>query len=139
MRDLTSLIKIIVTPRGENSWKIQFVQHLFSGAIATVAHYVVMWVALSLQLWPVLATTIGFSAGATTRFLFSYFHIFEPERNITATLPHFIMALLLQMTLNAGLLALFLIFTDMVWWAQIATTLLLTVFNFLVYKFWVFK
>lgn len=139
MNDLAVLIRQIVTPRGDNGWKIQFIQHLITGAIATAAHYLVMWIALNAQLLPAVATTIGFSAGATTRFLFSYFHIFEPERNVSGTLPHFVLALMLQMVLNAVLLVLILKVIDLVWPAQFATTVLLTVFNFLVYKFWVFK
>ena len=139
MSDLAGFIRQIVTPRGDNGWKIQFIQHLVTGALATAAHYVVMWFALSFQLAPALATTIGFSAGATTRFLFSYFHIFEPERNVSGALPHFVLALMLQMALNTGLLVLILNFTHHVWPAQVATTVLLTTFNFLVYKFWVFK
>lgn len=139
MRDFDGVLRQVITPRGSNGWKIQFVQHLLTGAIATAAHYTVMWFALNLQFMPALATTIGFSAGATTRFLFSYFHIFEPKRNVTGALPHFALALLLQMVLNAALLVLLLRFTSLVWPAQITTTVLLTVFNFLVYKFWVFK
>ena len=98
-----------------------------------------MWLALSIQLFPTLATTIGFLAGATTRFLFSYFHIFEPERDVKNALPYFILALTLQMLLNAGLLALLLSANLPVWPSQVFITGMLTVFNFLAYKFWVFK
>jgi putative flippase GtrA len=139
MSDLAQFLKKVVTPGGSSSWKVQFFQHIVSGVIATAAHYIVMWFALTLQLWPVLATTIGFTAGAATRFFFSYFHIFEPERDVIKALPHFAMALSMQMVLNAALLTLFLTFTTLIWPAQIVTTGLLVVFNFLVYKFWVFK
>jgi len=122
-----------------NDWKIQFLQHLLTGAVATAAHYIVMWVALSVQLLPALATTIGFVAGATTRFLFSYFHIFEPEKDVKSAVPHFILALALQMVVNTGLLMLFLSVSLPVWPAQVLTTGMLTAFNFMAYKFWVFK
>ena len=139
MKELSVFIRQIVTPRGDHGWKVQFVQHLVTGALATAAHYGVMWGALKLALIPVLATTIGFIFGATTRFLFSYFHIFEPERGVVTTVPHFVLALAFQMALNAALLTLLLQLTDLVWPAQVATTALLTTFNFLMYKFWVFK
>ncbi len=139
MSDLTRVFRLIISPRSGGSWKIQFFQHLMTGAVATAAHYLVMWFALGLQLWPALATTIGFAAGAATRFFFSYFHIFEPERDVSSALPYFVLALSLQMVFNAALLTLFLTVTTLVWPAQILTTVLLTVFNFLVYKFWVFK
>lgn len=98
-----------------------------------------MWVALSFQLWPVLATSIGFVAGASVRFFFSYFHIFEPERDVKGAMPHFVLSLLLQWALNAVLLALLLSLGTPVWPAQIVTTVALTVGNFLMYKYWVFK
>ena len=139
MNALSQLVRSVVTPRSSSDWKIQLLQHLVTGAIATIAHYLVMWFALHLQLWPVLATTIGFLVGATTRFLFSYFHIFEPERNVAGALPHFVLALGLQMALNAALLAILLEMTTLVWPAQLITTALLTTFNFLAYKYWVFK
>jgi len=122
-----------------NDWRIQFLQHLLTGAVATTAHYIVMWMALSVQLLPALATTIGFVAGATTRFLFSYFHIFEPEKDVKSALPHFVLALALQMVVNTGLLMLFLSVSLPVWPAQVLTTGMLTAFNFMAYKFWVFK
>ncbi|MDZ4731401.1 MAG: GtrA family protein [Xanthomonadales bacterium] len=112
---------------------------MLSGGLATAAHYFIMWCALSFQSRPVVATSVGFFAGATVRFFFSYFHIFEPERNVIDALPHFILSLLLQMILNAALLAILLTFTTMVWPAQVMTTIGLTILNFLMYKYWVFK
>ncbi len=125
--------------RSANDWKVQFFQHLVTGAVATAAHYIVMWLALSFQLFPVFATSIGFLAGASTRFLFSYFHIFEPERDVIKALPLFILALGLQMAANAGLLTLLLSVNLSVWPSQVLATGMLTVFNFLAYKYWVFK
>lgn len=139
MDGLTRVIKGVMTSRSGEGWIIQFIQHLGTGAIAMAAHYAVMWLALSFKLLPVLATTLGFIVGATTKFFFSYFHIFDPEKNVVTAVPHFVLALVLQMAINAGLLALFLDISLPVWPAQILTTGLLAGFNFLVYKFWVFK
>jgi len=136
---LPRLAKRVFTPGGGTDWHIQFLQHLVTGAAATAAHYAVMWLCLTVYLPPALATSIGFVAGATTRFLFSYFHIFIPARAVANALPHFLLALSLQMALNAALLTLFLSAGLPVWPAQLLTTGLLTVFNFLCYKFWVFK
>lgn len=139
MSGITDFVKRVLTPRSSERWHIQFSQHLLTGAMATVAHYVVMWLALSIQLHPALATSFGFIVGATTRFLFSYYHVFEPAKNATATVPHFVLALGLQMIVNAGLLTLFLSMSLPVWPSQILTTALLTIFNFLIHKYWVFK
>jgi putative flippase GtrA len=136
---MTGLAKRVFTPGGGTVWQIQFLQHVVTGAVATAAHYVVMWLCLSAYLLPALSTSIGFIAGAATRFLFSYFHIFMPARVVARALPHFAMALVLQMAFNAALLTLFLSAALPVWPAQLLTTGLLTVFNFLTYKFWVFR
>ena len=139
MNDITQFFKGVITSRSGAGWKTQFLQHLITGVMAMAGHYLVMWLALSIGFTPVLATTCGFLVGATTRIFFSYFHIFEPERDVVNAVPHFLMALGLQMVINAGLLALFLSLGLPVWPAQILTTGLLAGFNFLVYKFWVFK
>lgn len=139
LNELTRLFRDVATSGGNKGWRVQFFQHLVTGVIATAAHYIVMWFALSAELWPTIATTIGFIAGATTRFLFSYFHIFEPERDWSAALPHFILALALQMGLNAVLLTLFISLDIPVWPSQVLTTVSMTALNFMAYKFWVFK
>ena len=124
---------------GNKGWKVQFFQHLITGIIATAAHYMVMWLILLVDIPPAIATSIGFVAGATTRFLFSYYHIFEPERNWSTALPFFIFALAMQMGLNVFLLTVFISLNIPLWPSQIITTILLTTFNFLVYRYWVFK
>jgi len=139
LNSITGFLKRVLTPRSSRHWHIQFTQHLLTGAIATAAHYVVMWLALSAQLSPAVATSVGFIVGAATRFLFSYYHVFEPGKGAAATVPHFILALGLQMLVNAGLLTVFLSMSLPVWPSQVLTTVLLTIFNFLIQKYWVFK
>jgi len=139
MDGLTRVIRGVMTSRSSEGWVIQFIQHLATGVIAMATHYVVMWLALSAQFQPVLATTFGFVVGAITKFVFSYFHIFDPEKDVVTAVPHYVLALALQMALNAGLLSLFLAMDLPVWPAQLLTTGLLAGFNFVVYKFWVFK
>ena len=139
MSDLSQFFKDVITSRSGAGWKTQFLQHLITGVAAMAGHYIVMWLVLSVYFFPVFASTCGFFVGATTRFFFSYFHIFEPERDVVNAVPHFILALALQMVINAGLLALFVSWGVPVWPAQLTTTVLLAGFNFLMYKFWVFK
>ena len=136
---LTRFYRLVGSSGADKDWRIQFLQHLLTGAIATAAHYFVMWLVLTVGERPILATTAGFTVGATTRFLFSYFHIFERRRSVAVALPRYVSALALQMGLNAALLIFFLSVGLPVWWGQVATTALLTAFNFLMYKHWVFK
>ena len=133
------ILRELAVSGGNKGWKVQFFQHLITGIIATAAHYMVMWLILLVEIPPAIATSIGFVAGATTRFLFSYYHIFEPERNWSTALPFFIFALAMQMGLNVFLLTVFISLNIPLWPSQIITTILLTTFNFLVYRYWVFK
>ena len=137
--NLTRFFGRMVISGSSKDWRIQFFQHLLTGAIATATHYIVMWLALSVQLLPALATTIGFIAGATTRFLFSYFHVFEPGKDVANALPHFVLALAVQMAINAGLLSLLLSTNLPVWPSQVLTTGILTVIIFMAHKYCVFK
>jgi putative flippase GtrA len=139
MNRIGRVFSAVTASRSNGGWIIQLMQHLATGVVAMTAHYVVMWLALAIQLTPVLATTAGFIVGATTKFFFSYFHIFEPERGVANAIPHYILALALQMAVNAGLLTALLSIDLPVWPAQLLTTVLLAGFNFLAYKFWVFK
>ena len=121
--------------RASKDWRIQFFQHVLTGGIATAAHYVIMWIALVLSSIPVLATTFGFVAGATTRFLFSYFHVFDPEQGAVKAMPRFVLALALQMLVNAGLLSLLLYAAYPVWPSQVSTTGVLVILNFVAHQF----
>ena len=136
---MAQILRDLAVSGGDKGWKVQFFQHLVTGIIATAAHYIVMWLILLAEISPAIATSIGFVAGATTRFLFSYYHIFEPARNWSTALPFFIFALAMQMGLNVLLLTVFISLNIPLWSSQVITTILLTSFNFLVYRFWVFK
>ena len=126
-------------PRASKDWRIQFFQHVLTGGLATAAHYAIMWIALALSFIPVLATTSGFVVGATTRFVFSYFHVFDPEQRAVRALPRFVLALALQMLANAGLLSLLLCAAYPVWPSQLLTTSALVILNFVAHKCWVFR
>ncbi len=136
---MAQILRDLAVSGGNKDWKVQFFQHLITGIVATAAHYIVMWLILMVEIPPAIATSIGFVAGATTRFLFSYYHIFEPARNWSTALPFFIFALAMQMGLNVLLLTVFISLNIPLWSSQVITTILLTSFNFLVYRFWVFK
>ncbi len=103
-----------------------------------MAHYSAMWMFLQMNVASLTATSAGFLFGAVTRFLLSYFHIFSPSAAIPKAVGRFILALSAQMGFNTVLVAGFLHIMP-IWHAQIMTTMLLTVFNYIVYRIWVFK
>ena len=124
---------------GRLPWARSFFLHIAAGFIATAAHYAVMFVLIQLGMAGVLASTLGFTVGAITRFLLSYFHVFEPMSGVGKAMFRFVIALFIQMAANSLLLAMLMTVGLHVWVAQILTTAALTIFTFLGGKLWVFR
>ncbi len=104
------------------------------------AHYTLMFVLLEFDAWrPVAASAVGFGAGALTRFALSYAHIFAPTKGVRVAGFRFAVAIAAQLVANLALLATLTHQGVGVWPAQVATTLLMTVANYLVYRWWVFR
>lgn len=120
-------------------WVHSFLLHVAAGLFATAAHYALMFVLLQTGLGGVAATTLGFVAGAVTRFLLSYYHVFAPTAGVNAAMWRFVVALLIQMAANSLLVAALLGAGMHVWVAQVVTTVSLTIFTFLAGRFWVFR
>ena len=113
--------------------------HVLTGAVATAINYFLMWLLLRGGLSAIPASTLGFCAGAATRFFLSYFHVFSPTLNISATMFRFIGALALQLGANSLLLGELLGLGFPLWIAQVTTTVLLTIFNYVACRIWVFR
>lgn len=133
------LLRRPVPDEGIRHWIHTFVLHVMTGFIAVAAHYASMYALLRAGLTGVPASTLGFVAGALTRFALSYWHIFEPTRGVRVAGMRFVVAIALQMAANSGLLALLLQSGLSVWPAQVTTTVALTFVNYLGYRLWVFR
>jgi putative flippase GtrA len=120
-------------------WAHSFSLHVATGFAAVAAHYAVMYVALRTGLAPVVSSAIGFVAGALVRFAFSYAHIFSPTAGVPAAGLRFVAAVGAQLAANSALLGALTSAGIGVWPAQVATTVLLTFANYLVYRLWVFR
>ncbi len=113
--------------------------HVITGCMATAVHYGVMAAMLNWTSSAVGASSVGFVAGAFTRFLSSHKIVFSGDRLLLPALVRFVISILLQLLLNGLLLNLILLITSYLWIAQIVTTGMMIFFNFVVYKNWVFK
>lgn len=116
-----------------------FSLHVVTGFAAVAAHYALMYGLLQAGAAPVPASAIGFVAGALTRFLLSYAHIFTPTRGVQVAGKRFIFAIAVQLVANSAMLAALTKSGVGVWPAQVMTTVLLTLVNYLVYRWWVFR
>jgi len=138
----SSLLRLALQrPRGSGllHWAHSFSLYIATGFVAVAAHYAVMYGALGIGFAPVVASGIGFGAGALVRFAFSYAHIFSPTSGVPVAGMRFVAALGAQLVANLALLAALTTAGIDVWPAQIATTVLLTFGNYLVYRLWVFR
>ena len=120
-------------------WMHSFTLHVATGFLAVAAHYSVMYAFVRAGVAGVPASALGFCAGALTRFALSYWHIFTPSRGVKVASVRFALALLLQLVANSALLAGLLDLGMSLWPAQVATTVTLTLANYLAYRLWVFK
>jgi len=125
--------------QGVGHWAHSFSLHVATGFAAVGAHYALMYAMLRAGLSPVPASAIGFAAGALTRFVFSYAHIFTPTQGVDVAGVRFIVAILAQLAANSALLAALTGAGVSVWPAQVTTTIVLTFVNYLVYRWWVFR
>jgi len=116
-----------------------FSLHVLTGVLAVAAHYGTMYGMLAVQPDPLVASTIGFVAGAATRFALSFFRVFAPTRGLRRAGARFLVAISLQAVANTGLLALLLAAGFSVWPAQVATTIALTFATYAAYRLWVFR
>jgi putative flippase GtrA len=120
-------------------WLHSFSLHVVTGFAAVAAHYALMYALIRAGLPPVAASATGFLAGALTRFVLSYAHIFAPTQGVHAAGARFVVAITAQLAANTALLAALTYAGLSVWPAQVLTTILLTVVNYLVYRWWVFR
>lgn len=113
---------------------------LVSGGIATVVHWTILWGLINLQVEAVLASSIGAFAGAIVNYVLQYFFTFKTERKHKQALLTYIPAVVFSWSLN---LALFYILYGGLFpepmMAQVVTTVLVAIVNFLIYKKVVFR
>ncbi|HLX30142.1 MAG TPA: GtrA family protein [Casimicrobiaceae bacterium] len=140
--DFPTLLRLVLQrPRGSGlaHWLHSFSLHVVTGFAAVFVHYALMYAAMRGGAAPVPASALGFSAGAATRFVLSYAHIFRPTRGVPTAGARFVVAIAAQLAANSALLAALTNSGVAVWPAQIATTIVLTFANYLVYRWWVFR
>jgi putative flippase GtrA len=108
---------------------------LVSGGIATAIHWATLWGLIILQVEAVLASSIGAFLGAIANYFLQYFFTFKTKRRHKPALLAYIPAVLVSWLLNLVL------FYSLYSWlllgplmAQVVTTSIVMVVNFLLYK-----
>lgn len=130
MANVSSLLKLVKL----------VLRFLVSGGIATAVHWATLWGLINLHIEAVLASSIGAFVGAIVNYVLQYFFTFKTERQHKQALLAYIPAVAFSWSLN---LVLFYslyggLFTEPLM-AQVVTTAVVAVVNFLVYKKVVFR
>lgn len=118
----------------------KFATYVVAGLMATAAHYVVMVVLVSqLALPEVVASSIGFIAGACVKYPLNYWAVFSSEQSHHVAVPRFVLSLAIAFVLNAVLLAALLRLLEAHYMvSQVLTTGVVLVVNYLLARHWVF-
>jgi putative flippase GtrA len=126
-RSLITLVKLVL-------------RFLVSGGIATAIHWATLWGLIILQVEAVLASSIGAFVGAIANYFLLYFFNFKTKRRHKKALLAYIPVVLVSWLLNLVL------FYCLYSWllpdplmAQVVTTSIVMVVNFLLYKKLLFR
>lgn len=115
-----------------------FSLHTVTGVLSVLVHYVTMWALGRTGTTPVAASMAGFLAGAVVKFGLSFQHVFPTDQKWQHSAIRFAVAIGIQAVLNWLLLRTGLRLGLTVWAAQVLTTGLLVVINYVIYRYWVF-
>lgn len=119
----------------------QFLQFASVGAIGTAVQYGVLY---GLVEWlgsnPVLASAIGMILGAITNYILNYVYTFNSTKKHAETAPKFFTVAAFGLALNTSMMALAIQHWQLHYLlAQVLSTLLVLVWNFLANRYWTFR
>ena len=113
---------------------------LVSGGVATAVHWVTLWGLIHLQIEAVIASSIGAFTGAVVNYFLQYFFAFKTKRLHKQAMLAYIPAVSISWLLNLGLFySLYGSLFSEPLTAQVVTTSIIMVVNFLLYKKVVFR
>ena len=118
----------------------RFLGYAAAGVVATATHYAVM---VALVTWAnspeVVASCVGFLAGACVKYPLNYWAVFASEQQHRVAVPRFVLSLAVGFVLNALLLAVLLRVLDVHYMvSQVLTTGVVLFVNYLLARHWVF-
>ncbi len=118
---------------------IKFIVFATVGVVGTTAHYLVLYQLVeSYGIDPVTASACGAIAGMCVNYLLNYILTFRSQQSHLKAFPKFAVIAGIGFSLNFGLMT---VLTPQLYYlyAQIMTTLIVLVWNFLGNSLWTFK
>lgn len=119
----------------------QFLRFAAVGASGTAVQYIVLWAGVELFALPVApASGAGYMLGSVVNYLLNYFFTFQSGKSHAETATKYYTVLAVGWCLNTGLMWLLAHLLGWNYWlAQILTTGIGLVWNFIGSRWWVFK
>jgi len=118
---------------------LQPARFLASGGLATALHWLVMTALVSIQVPAVAATALGAIAGACLNYLLQYHFTFRARTDHTKSVPVYVLVAALGWLANLGLFAGLHLLLDLpAASAQVLTTGIVALLNYVLYKRFVF-
>lgn len=119
----------------------QFLRFAAVGAIGTGVQYATLWFGVEhLAATAVVASAVGYLLGSVVNYLLNYFFTFESGKSHLEAAAKYYAVLGVGWCLNTGLMAVFVTYLLWNYWlAQIVTTGIGLVWNFLGSRFWAFR
>ncbi len=118
----------------------QIKKFIIGGGSATLLHYLTMALLIFIGMKPLYATTIGAFFGAVLNYILQYHYTFESDKSHLYAILSYVVSVSFGFIANTLLFALLyesvqinLIFS------QLITTAIITVLNYILYKYIVFK
>lgn len=119
------------------------IQYLVTGIVVFYSDYLVFWVAYSLKNWSIVqAQAVAYVVGVVTNFLLERYWVFkhqtknEPVRKETG---RYVVILIVNYFLTVAILELLESFGISPLWGKYAAAFFFTFWNYVVFRFWVFK
>ena len=118
----------------------QFILFTAVGGIGTAAHYAVLILLVQVvDLYPVVATTIGFVVGAIVNYVLNYCLTFSSSKRHTEALPKFLLVAFSGAVINTLIMMAGLNLFDIHYLIiQLVATGLVLLFNFMANRYWTF-
>jgi putative flippase GtrA len=119
----------------------QFLRFAAVGIAGTAVQYLTLWIGVEfLAVTAVLASAIGYVLGSVVNYFLNYFFTFESGKSHLEAASKYYAVLGVGWCINTGLMALFVTSLQWnYWFAQIVTTGIGLIWNFLGSRFWAFR
>jgi len=112
---------------------------IISGGSCTMLHYIIMAILIYKAIDPVYATVYGAIAGATLNYFLQYYYTFESKRGHGLASLTYLINLGVSFLINILIFIFFYKYFNIhVVMAQIITTGIVMVYNYLIYKLFIF-